>query len=284
VAHLRTIPVVLLLCLTLAACGGSSGSSASAPATGTHVVVKPPAAIANSGHLVFCSDISYPPEEFYEPGTQTPEGSDIDIGTAIATLMGVQPTFQNTGYNGIISALQGDKCDAIISGMTDTPERAKQVGFIDYLRLGETLMVKKGSTLHFNTLADLSGHSAAAEVSTTEATQMQAESKKLTAEGKKPIDVQIFPTDTGAAAALATGKVDAYFSDTAPVLYHIAQDPSQFQVASPQFYSAPLGIAVRKDDAQLHNAITKAVAAAYADGTMKKILAKWKMPFAALQP
>jgi polar amino acid transport system substrate-binding protein len=282
VTRLRAVSVVLLVCLVAAACGSSSSSSGSSAGTVSHRTVSPPA-IASAGHLVFCSDISYPPEEFYEPGSQTAEGSDIDIGAALAKLMGLQAVFQNTGYNGIISALQGSKCDAIISGMTDTPERAKQVSFIDYLRLGETLMVKKGSSTHFNSLADLSGHSAAAEVSTTEATQMQAESKKLKAQGKPTINVQIFPTDTDAAAALATGKVDAYFSDTAPVLYHIAQNPSQFQVASPQFYSAPLGIAVRKDDPRLRAAIVKAVATAYANGTMPKILAKWKMPFAALK-
>jgi polar amino acid transport system substrate-binding protein len=281
VKDLRTV-FVMLLCLAGSACGGSSTSSSSSAPGASEVAVSPPA-IATSGHLLFCSDISYPPEEFYKTGTQTPEGSDIDVGTAIAKRMGLQATFQNTGYNGIISALQGGKCDALISGMTATPERAKQVDFIHYLRLGETLMVKKGSNLHFNSLADLSGHSAAAEVSTTEAAQMQAENKKLSAQGKPSINVQIFPTDTDAAAALATGKVDAYFSDTAPVLYHIEQSPSQFEVASPQFYAAPLGIAVRKNDPKLRAAIAAAVAKAYADGTMTTILAKWHMPFAALK-
>ena len=38
------------------------------------------------GTLTFCSDITYPPEEFYV-GTK-PAGSDIDIGNAVAKRMG----------------------------------------------------------------------------------------------------------------------------------------------------------------------------------------------------
>ena len=42
----------------------------------------------------------------------------------------------------------------------------------------------------------------------------------------------------------------------------------------------PVGIGVRKADALIPQ-VRKAIAGSYADGTMKKILAKWKMtPFA----
>ena len=72
-----------------------------------------------SGTLTFCSDITYPPEEFYQ-GSK-PVGSDIEIGAEIARRMGVKGQFDNTGFDGIIPALLGKKCDAIISGMNDTP-------------------------------------------------------------------------------------------------------------------------------------------------------------------
>ena len=56
-----------------------------------------------AGTLLFCSDITYPPEEFYQ-GTK-PVGSDIDIGTAVAKRIGMKADFQNTGFDGIIAAL-----------------------------------------------------------------------------------------------------------------------------------------------------------------------------------
>jgi ABC-type amino acid transport substrate-binding protein len=62
--------------------------------------------------------------------------------------MGVEAQFKNVGFDGIIAALLAKKCDAIISGMTDTAERRKQVDFTDYLIVGMSLMVKKGNPVH----------------------------------------------------------------------------------------------------------------------------------------
>ena len=59
------------------------------------------------------------------------------------------------------------KCDAIISGMNDTPERRKQVAFVDYISVGQSLMVKKGNPKHIKSLASLSGKSVSVEVGTT---------------------------------------------------------------------------------------------------------------------
>jgi ABC-type amino acid transport substrate-binding protein len=68
--------------------------------------------------------------------------------------------------------------------------------------------------------------------------------------------------------------VDAYFADAAPVLYYIKKTHGKFQTAGKQIETAPEGIATRKGDplgAQIGTAVSKL----YANGTMKKILAKW---------
>ena len=111
----------------------------------------------SAGTLTFCTDATYPPEEFYE-GTKL-VGSDIDIGTEVARRIGMTAKFQNTGFDGIIAALMAKKCDAIISGMNDTPERRKQVAFVDYISVGQSLMVKKGNPKGIKSLASLSGKS-----------------------------------------------------------------------------------------------------------------------------
>src|SRR5919198_2264807 len=71
--------------------------------------VRPPTAIAKAGRIVYCSDITYPPEEFYRGSKAV--GSDIDIGTAVARAMGVKARFDNTGFDGIIAALLAKRCD-----------------------------------------------------------------------------------------------------------------------------------------------------------------------------
>jgi polar amino acid transport system substrate-binding protein len=229
--------------------------------------------------LLFCSDITYPPEEFYQ-GTK-PVGSDIDIGTAVAKRIGMKADFQNTGFDGIIAALLSKKCDAIISGMNDTPARAKQVAFVDYLSVGQSLMVRKGNPEKIRKLSDLAGKAVSVEVGTTNKDFLDAESKKLKAAGKKSIDVVTFPKDTDAANALKTNKVDAYFGDSPVVAYYIGRDKS-FAFAGAPVNPIPVGIAVRKGDA-LEGKVRGAVAALYKNGTIGKILSKWKMSDFALQ-
>jgi polar amino acid transport system substrate-binding protein len=269
-----------LLGALAAGCGSSGKKSTTTSSTTTASAgsgIQAPSNIKSSGQLVFCSDITYPPEESYKPGTTTPEGSDIDIGNGVAKRMGVKARFDNTGFDGIIAALQAKKCDVIISGMNDTPERSKQVAFVDYLRVGQSFMVKKGNPEHITSIASLAGKSASVETGTTNKDYLDAQSKKLKAQGKSAIKVVTFPKDTDAANALKTGKVDAYFGDSPVVAYYIETDPSSFTIGGNPVNPIPIGIAVRKSDTELQTAVRKSIAAMYADGTMDTILKRWKL-------
>lgn len=269
--------LVFLLALVAAGCGGSSSKSNGPTTTASAAAIKAPAAISSAGKLVFCSDITYPPEESYKAGTTTPEGSDIDIGNDIARRMGVKAQFDNTGFDGIIAALLAKKCDAIISGMNDTPERRKEVAFVDYLKVGQSFMVKSGNPEHITSIASLAGKAASVETGTTNKDYLDAQSKQLKSQGKKGIKVVSFPKDTDAANALKTGKVDAYFGDAPVAAYYIEKDPSSFAVGGTPVNPIPIGIAILKSDTELQTAVKQAVDAMYADGGMKQILVRWKL-------
>jgi polar amino acid transport system substrate-binding protein len=237
-------------------------------------------ASAQAGTLTFCTDATYPPEEFFQGSKIV--GSDVDIATEISKRIGMKAAFKNTGFDAIIAALLAKKCNAVISGMNDTPERRKQVAFVDYIRVGQSIMVKAGNPKHIGSVASLSGKSISVEVGTTNKDFLDAQSKVLQKAGKKAIKVVTFPKDTDAAAALKTGKVDAYFGDSPVVAYYIAKDPKSFGFAGQPVNPIPVGIAIRKGDPLIPK-VRKAVATMYADGTMQKILAKWKMSATALK-
>jgi polar amino acid transport system substrate-binding protein len=232
-----------------------------------------------AGTLTYCTDATYPPEEFFE-GTKL-VGSDIDIGTEVAKRLGMTAKFQNTGFDGIIAALIAKKCDAIISGMNDTPERRQQVAFVDYISVGQSLMVEKGNPKHIGKLASLSDKSVSVEVGTTNKAFLDKTSAALKKQGKAGIKVVTFPKDTDAANALKTGRVDAYFGDAPVVAYYIQRDKS-FAFAGSPVNPIPVGIALRKGDALIPK-MRKQVAAMYADGKMASILKKWKMSSVALK-
>jgi polar amino acid transport system substrate-binding protein len=265
-ANLRS-PAVFAVLLTALLVGAAVAAAARSSVT-------PPPAIKSAGQIVYCSDISYPPEESYAAGNKA-IGSDIDIGAGIAKLMGVKATFKNTTFDSIIPALTTKKCDAIISGMNDTASRRKQVDFVDYLKVGQSLMVKKGNPEHISALASLAGKRVSVESGTTNRDFLAAASKKLVKAGKKAISIVTFPKDTDAASALKAGRVDAYFGDSPVAVYYANRDHS-FEVAGSPISPIPIGIAIRKGDA-LKPAVQKALSQLYANGTMKKIVTKWGM-------
>lgn len=238
-----------------------------------------PAAVA-AKTLLFCSDISYPPEEFMQ-GSK-PVGSDIDIGTEVAKRIGMQAKFLNTGFDGIVAALLSNKCDAIISGMNDTPQRAKSVSFADYLSVGQSLIAKKGNPLHINTPLDVCGKAAGAQVATTNLETLQRFDKQCKAKGKPSIKIISFKEDPLGVIALKTGHIDVYESDSPPAVWYTTKEKS-IQIVGQPIKPLPVGIAIAPKNKALKAKIQGAINAIYKDGTMKKILTKWHMTAFALK-
>jgi len=262
---LTTAAALALVTMAAAAVAATAAAAPAAPAAKT---------------IVFCSDTTYPPMESLKGGKAV--GADVDIANAAAKLLHAKAEIKTTGFDVIIPALLKKKCDAIISAMTNTKERRKQVDFTNYVTVGMSLMVKKGNPSHVKGLASLSGKSVAVEAATTEKAALDAMNKRFAKQGKKSITIKIFPADTNAAAALLAGKVDAYFADATPVLYYIKKASGKFQVAGKQIQAAPEGIATRKGD-PLGKQFKTAVRKLYKNGTMKKILAKWGLSAFALK-
>lgn len=248
----------------LAACGGGGGGGNTTTTSAASSVPNP---------IVYCVDTTYPPAESIVNGKAA--GYDIDIANAVAKQLGSTAQIKTTGFDVIIGALKAKKCDAIISSMTITPERAKVIDFTPYVNVGAMLMVKKGNPDNISTLASLSGKSAAVESSTTELAGLQAENKILQKQGKPLITIKSYPADTSAAQAIIHGHVSAYFADAPPVLYYIRTTGDQFETAGQQLETAPEGIGTRMGD-PLRRKIAAAVAALYHSGQMKTILAKWQ--------
>lgn len=268
--------------LAFAGCGDDEPETSDAPdsTSSDAAAIAAPAAIKSAGKIVFCSDIAYPPMEFYEGND--PKGADIDIAEELADRMDVEAEFINTGFDGIIAALKAQKCDAVISSLTNSPERAKEIFFVDYAQFGLAVLVKKGTT-GIDTVEALAGKNVAVQVGTTTKDVLEAESKKLESAGKEAIKVTVFPKDTDAANALRTGKVDAYITDAPPAAYFVKQSPDDFQLAAtPQIDAAPVGIGLRKDDTELQVAVKTGIDAMTDDGKLLEILTEWELADAML--
>lgn len=236
--------------------------------------VTPPASVANAGKIVFCSDISGPPLEYFNADNKA-VGSDIDIGNALAKLMGVKAEFKNTAFSAIIPSLQAKQCDAILSQLFDKPARREVVDFVDYMYSSQSFLVPKGNPKHIEGLADISGLKIAVENGTTIQSLIDAQNKKFKSEGKPEATAVVYPKDSDARQALQAGQVDAYGTTLESAAFFLKQAGQVFDIGGQPFNKITAGIATRKDDAALHDAIQKALDIMKSDGSYKKILDSW---------
>ncbi len=270
--HRLSIGAVMLLAAALSAGAALAARSAR---------IAPPASIAAAGKIVYCSDISFPPFESYT-GSNKPVGVDIDIGNALAALMGVKAVWANTQFDGIIPALQAKKCDAIISGLYDKASRRKVVDFVDYALVGNSVVVPKGNPTHVSGLSGLSGLKVGVQSGTTLRQQLLAENRRLKAAGKEPMTILDFPKDSDAFQQLVAGNLDAYYTVTSTAAYYAKKTGGRVQTAGPQVSAFPFGIATLKSNKPLHAAFVKGFALLRRNGQYIAILKRWGVPNAAI--
>jgi Bacterial extracellular solute-binding proteins, family 3 len=123
-----------------------------------------PSRIKTAGELVFCTEVGYPPFEFFPEGSNKPSGFDIDLGNELALRLGVRPRWENVGFDGIIASLQSKKCDAIIAGLGATDKRREQVDFVLYLQNNRALVVRKGNPKKVSSFDALCGLTIGAQI------------------------------------------------------------------------------------------------------------------------
>jgi len=80
-----------------------------------------------SKKLYVGTNAEFKPYEYLEGDKIT--GFDIDFMNAIGKEIGYEVHWVNMGFDGLLPALQMNKVDAVIAGMSQTPERQKAVDF-----------------------------------------------------------------------------------------------------------------------------------------------------------
>lgn len=105
---------------------------------------------SDSKRLTMLTSPDYPPYGYYDTagGARKIIGFDIDIANYIAKELGYELRVQESDFNGLIPALQANRADFVMAGMTPTEERKKNVDFSTiYFQAKNTIVAPKGSNL-----------------------------------------------------------------------------------------------------------------------------------------
>ncbi|MCJ8140852.1 ABC transporter substrate-binding protein [Falsirhodobacter halotolerans] len=234
-----------------------------------------PEAVAESGTLRIANTPNYPPLEFKDPATNTLTGFDIDLGTALAETLGVTPSWQETSFSAMLSALQTDRVDMIMSGMSDLPDRHDSATFVDYLRSGPQFFVRAEDAAGFASVADVCGK----KVGASRRTSYPAEIEKWSAENCADTPVTFIGTDGSADARtqLRQGRIDVAVQGNETLPYVMDQEPDTYSIVGEPFTYQLIGMALPKDQTEFHEAVVTALEGLMEDGTYGDLLEKWNL-------
>jgi polar amino acid transport system substrate-binding protein len=229
------------------------------------------------GKLTYGVAATFAPFEYMVDGKYV--GFDIEFGEAIARKMGLEPVIMNIEFRGLIPALQGRRIDIINSAMYINPQRAEQVDFIPYMRIGNQIIVRKGNPLNIRSRDDLCGRRVAVTLGGIQETYARQDSEKCTAAGRPAVNVMTFPTAQDSTLSVRQGRADAHFDSTPGAAKLTSELPDVFEVAGDVFENnTQIGIAVRKGETALKAAIEAAIAQVVADGTYVRLMQKYNLP------
>jgi polar amino acid transport system substrate-binding protein len=269
-----------------AGCGVSSSSTSGGTSTtltatpninvspDQKVVAELPSSVKSSGTLTVAADATYAPNEFIAPDGHTIQGMDADLATALAQAMGLTADVKNVTFDSIIPGLAANKYDLGMSSFTITKEREKTVDFVSYAQAGTSFFVKAQGGPDIGSLADLCGHTVAAERGTTQASDATAQDKKCKQQGKPGVTLSVYPDQNDANLALSSGRAEVGMADSPPAAYAVEQSNGQFKVSGSQYGVAAYGIAMPKNSG-LSKPVLGALKDVMADGTYKRIFTYW---------
>jgi polar amino acid transport system substrate-binding protein len=290
---------LLVVAVLAAGCtgGGDPEPAGGAPAAAeglTDLGQRLPQRIRTAREIRVGSDVSYAPVEFYDAfapdvlerpvGEPEPQvrGIDPDLATELGRKLGVRFTFVNTGFDELIPSLQDSDFDLIISSMTATPERAREISFLEYFQAGTSILVPKGNPGKVGSMADLCGATVTLQAGTIHEELVDTQQADC---GRRPIKAR--PLDSGTQVVLEVkfGRADAALADFPVAAYNakVSGEGNDFQVVGDQIDPGPYGIGVRKDDTDLQRVLQEALRAIIEDGSYDRVLTKWNVTDGALK-
>jgi histidine transport system substrate-binding protein len=223
----------------------------------------------------FGTDPSYAPFESKAPDGKI-VGFDVDLGNAICARLKAKCVWVENDFDGMIPALKAKKFDGVLSSMSMTEARAKEIAFSDKIYNTPTRMVaKKGSGI-MPTTASLKGKRVGVEQGTIQETYAKAH--------WEPAGVTVVPYQNQDLVYqdLLSGRIDAALQDAVQADLGFLKSPKGHDFAfagptldDPKTLGTGAGIGLRKEDADLKQAINKALASIIKDGTYKKLEQKY---------
>ncbi len=274
---MKKLLLALAVTSVLAACGKKEEAAPAAPAAPASA----PAAAApapEAGPLKVAIDPTYEPFTFKSADGQ-PTGFDVDIANALCEQIKRKCEFVEQVWDSMIPGLNAKKYDVIISSMSITDERLKEVDFTDkYYNTPSRIVLKKGTK--FTDAASIKGKKIGVLKGSTQ--------EKYAMGDLKPAGVIVnsYEAQDQVYLDIKSGRLDGTVADYMEVTGGFLSKPegAKYELVGPdlkmpQYFGYGAGIALRKGEDKLKGELNEAIKAIRANGTYKTLNDKYFAKF-----
>ena len=268
---------VLMVMSMFAGCGSSNTAKATtaateAPATTAEATAAETTAAATAaselktveaGKLIMSTNAAFPPYEMVADDGSF-EGIDVEVAGAIAGKLGLELVVDDMDFDAALLAVQQNKSDIVMAGVTVTEDRQLIMNFSDSYATGiQVVIVKEGSDVTLDNLGEkMIG------------TQRGTTGYIYTSGDYGDDHVTAYDNGASAVQALLNGQVDCVVIDSAPAEAFVASNAG-LTILDTEYVTENYAIGVNKDNTALLDAINQALAELTADGTVQAIVDKY---------
>ncbi len=219
--------------------------------------------IKKAGVIQLATEGAFAPFNYFL-GTKL-TGYEVDVAEAVAKKMGLQIEWKALAFDALISAVRQDRFDAAIASHGYTDERAKSVDFTSpHYCSGGQVVARSGGP---KSVADLKDKVVVVQLATTYADAVTKIS------GVK--EVKTLPKDTDALSALMGQRADAWVTDKFVAKNSVAKVGASKLQLGEMVFTEKISFILKKGNPELKAAMSEAVDALKADGTMAAISKRW---------
>ncbi len=217
--------------------------------------------------IIVGTNAEFPPFEFTDDAN-TIIGFDIDVITAVGRAGGFAVEMQHMPFDTLIAALEGDKVDAVASGMTITEVRREKINFSDpYYNAAQVIVAREGDP-DYATMDQIKDKVVGVQLGTTGATMAEE------AMGEGNENLKQFRKYNEVFTDLSLGRIDAVVVDLPVAQAYLRRIPN-LQITSKPMSEEEYGFGVKKGNEALLAKINAGLAKIRASGEYDAIADKW---------
>lgn len=226
--------------------------------------------IKNSGYITIVTTATNPPGSFLSPQSNQLKGIMIAVGKDVAKHIGVEPRFTDVKFSGLIPTVKAGRADLLSAPLFMTKTRAAQIDFSDAVYgWGEGLAVNSSNTQIYHDFKDLSGRHVGA---------LQASVQLRMLNDLAGTTVTTYPDYVHLLADLQAERIDVALVDPPSIAYimktkHISGVRPVVDYKSLSHWD--VGMAVRKGNTSLLQAVNAALETMKKNGQLEGILKNW---------